>query len=162
MKDSRLKHCYWVDIQALASTLLKKEQQLVQVKYFTAIIAAPEPKRRRQEAFLEANRERGLQIILGKYLENATRCCGRMLPKEKQTDVNISVEMLVDAFENVFDTLILVSADSDLTPPIMKIRALFPTKRIIVAHPPGRWSNELKLAAHVMFPIWEKALRKSQ
>ena len=41
------------------------------------------------------------------------------------TDVNISVELLADAFQNKFDTALLVSGDSDLTGPIKKIKELF-------------------------------------
>ena len=44
------------------------------------------------------------------------------------TDVNIAMELLVDAQQDKFDTALLVSADSDLTGPILKVRNLFPNK----------------------------------
>ena len=45
------------------------------------------------------------------------------------TDVNIAVEMLADAFHNEYDTAILISADSDLSAPIKKVKSLFPQKK---------------------------------
>ena len=39
-------------------------------------------------------------------------------PEEKKTDVNISVRMIKDCIQDKTDKLILVSADSDLIPPL--------------------------------------------
>ena len=64
------------------------------------------------------------------------------------TDVKIAVEMLSDAFTNKFDTALLISGDTDVVPPVLKIRELFPEKRIVVAFPPKRINNELKKAAN--------------
>jgi uncharacterized LabA/DUF88 family protein len=87
----------------------------------------------------------------GQYLDVPQTChrCGSTstVPKEKMTDVNIAVEMLADAHQNLFDTALLISADSDLTPPVRKIKKLFPGKRIVVAFPPKRRSKRLSGAA---------------
>jgi len=56
------------------------------------------------------------------------------------TDVNISVEVMADAFQNQFDIALVLSADSDLVGPIETVRRLFPTKRMVVAFPPKRTS----------------------
>lgn len=42
-------------------------------------------------------------------------------PEEKKTDVNISVRMLADCMEDKTDTVALVSANSDLIPPLEHI-----------------------------------------
>lgn len=84
-----------------------------------------------------------------------------MSHEEKMTDVNIATQLLEDAFQDRFDTALLVSGDSDLTPPIQRIRALFPAKRIIVAFPPGRRSAQLQQAAHGFLVIGEDKLRKN-
>lgn len=78
------------------------------------------------------------------------------------TDVNIATEMLVDAFEDQFDTAIVVSGDSDLVPPIRAIRNCFPHKRVLVAFPPGRSSVDLRNAANGQFLITKGLLRKAQ
>jgi uncharacterized LabA/DUF88 family protein len=53
------------------------------------------------------------------------------------TDVNIAVHLLEDAYDNVFDTALLVSADSDLAAPVEAVRRRFGTKRIVVVAPPA-------------------------
>jgi uncharacterized LabA/DUF88 family protein len=78
------------------------------------------------------------------------------------TDVNIAVELLTDAFEDRFDTALLISADSDLRAPLQKIRQLFPEKRIVVAFPPNRHSFELRSTAHAYLTIGRASLAKSQ
>jgi len=85
-----------------------------------------------------------VKIYYGNYQANKSVCrnCGftAMIPSEKMTDVNIAVELLSDAYENKYDTAILISADSDLIAPINTVHRLFKYKRIIVAFPPARHS----------------------
>ena len=78
------------------------------------------------------------------------------------TDVNIAVEMMRDAFQDRFDTALLLSADSDLCPPVRTIRELFPKKRVVVGFPPKRRSAELVNAASNCFVIGKGSLAKSQ
>ena len=78
----------------------------------------------RQSAFLNANKglngER-FEIVRGKYLEKKITCpnCKYTIirPEEKKTDVNISIRMIADCFQDKTDVIILVSGDSDLLPP---------------------------------------------
>ena len=78
------------------------------------------------------------------------------------TDVNIAMEFLVDAQEDRFDVALLVSADSDLTGPIVKVRTLFPKKRVIVAFPPDRVSERLKREANGWINIGADSIRQNQ
>ncbi len=43
-----------------------------------------------------------------------------------------------DAYANLFDRMILVTADADQVPTIQHIRERFPGKRAMIAVPPGR------------------------
>jgi uncharacterized LabA/DUF88 family protein len=150
----------------MARGMLKPGQTLIATKYFTTVVTRPEEKRLRQAAFLDALS--GLQdfsIYYGQYLSNQVVCriCGHTYTAyhEKMTDVNMAVEMLSDAFQNNFDTGLLVSADSDLTGPVQTVKRLFPAKRIVVAFPPGRTSFSLKSAAHGVTHIGRNVLSKS-
>ena len=78
------------------------------------------------------------------------------------TDVNIAVELLADAFNNKYDTAILISGDSDLAGPVRKIKQLFPIKKIIIVFPPGRTSFMLQKLADISFIIGRKKLKESQ
>ncbi len=78
------------------------------------------------------------------------------------TDVNIATELLTDAFQDHFDTTVLISGDSDLTAPIRTVRRVFPAKRVVVAFPPDRQSVELAKAASTSFHIGRAKLADSQ
>ena len=161
---------YWLNPFKLGENLLRPSQILSEVKYFTARISEvphdPE-KHRRQGVWLEAIEDSPkTQVFYGHFLFKRKSCfkCGStwMAPEEKMTDVNIAVEMLRDAYENRFDLALVVSADSDLAPPIEAIRSRFPEKRVIVVFPPKRQSIKLESVANASFRIGRKVLQDSQ
>ena len=156
----------WLNLRALMEHLLKANQRLVCTKYFTSRIKGSKGKEQRQSTYIEALETLdNFQIFYGHYQLNARDCrkCNfrDYVPFEKKTDVNIAVEMLSDAFENKFDTALLVSADSDLVPAVRAIKSLFPKKRVVVAFPPKRFSAEMAAAAHAYFTILPAVLKKS-
>jgi len=170
MRDSGLRRYYWLDPEALIQNLLKPGQQLAGVRYFSARISpsASDPdKHLRQQAYLEAVETLAeVETIYGHYLSKPKTClrCGFdwQQNEEKMTDVNIAVRLLADAMDDAFDTAMIVSADSDLVPPVMEVRARFPEKRIIIANPPKRHSVRLAEAANICFTIGRKKLQDSQ
>jgi uncharacterized LabA/DUF88 family protein len=166
LKQKDWKRFYWLNLYLLSHNLLKENQELVSVKYFTSRVAAPPDKVKRQGTFIEALETLdGLEIFYGHYQSNYKKCknCGygEYIPNEKRTDVNIAVEMLCDAYQNLFDTAILISADSDLTAPIRKIRQLFSNKKVIIAFPPARYSFALAQIVDGYLNIGRKTLLKS-
>lgn len=166
LKDKGWRRYYWLDIPLLSRNLLKPEQILVCTKYFTARVSSPPDKVKRQSTFIEALQTRpDLKVLYGHYLTNPRKCnkCGyeEQVPKEKMTDVNIAVELLRDAYEDAFDTALLISADSDLVPPIKAVKELFPDKRIVVAFPPNRNSAELARLAHASLHIGRRKIAQS-
>jgi uncharacterized LabA/DUF88 family protein len=178
LRAGKFKRFYWLDIHTMAASLLVAGQHLVAAKYFTSRISGPPAgdtspaavalaeSRQRQALYLEALATTNLRIIEGQFLDKGGRCftCGATWPRfeEKMTDVNIATELLTAAFTDSFDTALIVSADSDLVPPIRAVRQHFPAKRIIVAFPPHRASKELRKAAHAHLTIGHGTLGKSQ
>jgi len=169
LKSKGWKRYYWLDLCELCRRLLKPGQVLEAVKYFTSRVS-PTPgdpdQGKRQGTYLEAlEAQSGIKTVLGHYLPKDRSCrrCGSQWQtfEEKQTDVNIAVEMLADAHADLFDTALLISADSDLSAPIEKIRILFPDKRVVVAFPPARRSGQLQKLAHGCFTIGEANIRNS-
>ena len=77
------------------------------------------------------------------------------------SDVNIAVELLIDAVDDAFDTAIVISGDSDLSTPIQRVLSRYPGKRIIVAFPPQRTSARLKKITTRGFNISPDKLRRS-
>jgi uncharacterized LabA/DUF88 family protein len=150
----------------LAQNLLKPTQRLLLTKYFTARIGGPPDKEKRQSTYIEALETLAkFQIFYGKYQLNPRQCsqCGFQdeVPNEKMTDVNIAVEILKDAYQDKFDVALLISADSDLVPPVKAVRELFPSKRVVVASPPGRYSSSLANSASRSFVISRRNISKS-
>lgn len=153
----------WLDLHASAKSLLKLTQVLVNVRYFTARISGPPKKQQRQETYLQALEATGRCCLhFGAYRSRSRDCrgCGNPIDfaEEKMTDVKIAVEMLADAYTDQFDTALLISGDTDVVPPVVKIRELFPKKRVIVAFPPGRVNNELKQVANGYIHIYQNSL----
>ena len=166
LKTKSWKRFYWLNIKELSENILRPSQTLVKTKYFTSRISFPPDKAKRQGTYLEALETLSdTNIYYGKYQSNAKSCskCGniQLVPNEKMTDVNIAVEMLADAYQDLFDTAILVSADSDLTAPIIKIKQLFPKKRIVLGFPPARHSFALQQIADASFTIGRKSFHSS-
>lgn len=169
LKSKNWKKYYWLDMELLALNLAKS-RQLIGVKYFTAKVKnlGDNTKSQRQRVYLKALKShcKNLEIIQGHYLLKPRQCrnCGDVWiqAEEKKTDVNIATHLLMDAFHDEYDTAIIVSADSDLIPPIEMILNEWPNKKIIVAFPPDRRSGELSRKATDFFRIYEKVFRISQ
>ena len=150
--------------------MLRPGQRLITVKYFTARVASSpqDPdKAKRQHAYLEAlSLLPDLRIRWGRYRRKEFACpdCGatRQIYEEKMTDVNLATELLEDAYGDLYDRAVIVSADSDLVGPVRAVRKRFPRKRIIIAFPPGRSSYHLGQAATGYFKLGRKALSDSQ
>jgi uncharacterized LabA/DUF88 family protein len=156
----------WLDVRSLCENYLQPNQEITSCKYFTARINNDQQKQRRQNTYLEALETTEIEIIYGKYHTRAQTCwrCNNTWPKheEKMTDVNIAVSMLTDAMSNAYDTAILISADSDLVPPVRAIRNNFKDKKVIALFPPDRNSYELKNAANHTIYLGRSRLKKSQ
>ena len=79
-----------------------------------------------------------------------------ILPEGGQTTPNIIISQ-----SDEDDYLKVISADSDLAPPIVKIKKIFPEKRIIVAFPPNRFSKTLSEVSDAYFVIGRGKFSKS-
>ncbi len=148
--DSEWRKFYWLDIVKLFESFIGPNQVLEKVVYFTASPLSPQ-KNSRQSAFLNANKLLNgdrFEIIRGKYLDKHITCpyCNGDIsrPEEKKTDVNISIRMIEDCVLGKTDIVSLVSADSDLVPPMEMIQRLFPNIVTKVYFPPSNFSNDLK------------------
>lgn len=148
LKSKKWKKFYWIDFVKLSNQFLKPHQELVEVNYFTAI-PKDKGKHDRLDLLLSANKMNPLlNVYYGKYLEKSRLCysCNRSIKsyEEKQTDVNIAVKMIRNVVLNKNDVSILVSADSDLIPPIEFINEFNSIHKTFVYFPPNRFSYDLK------------------
>ena len=158
----------WLDLQAFSESFLRPEMELVAVKYFTAITKSTTGSRQRQDIYLKALRSHcdKLKIFYGRFLAKDKHCrsCGNeyVAYEEKKTDANIACEILNDAHLDYYDCCYLVSGDSDLVPPLKKVKASRLNKLSIVAHPPCRKSAELCKSASGWFTISKQKFKNNQ
>lgn len=157
----------WLNIEELSKALLRNNQSLVGVKYFTSRIIGNPLKVKRQQDYLDAISTLSIvRVFYGQYLINKHICpyCGHIenIPSEKMTDVNIATQMLNDAYKNNYDVAILISGDSDLSGTINEIRSSISGKKLVVAFPPDRTSFALKKVANGYFTIGRSLFSKSQ
>jgi uncharacterized LabA/DUF88 family protein len=170
LKSKGWQRLYWLNVQAAVHRLLRSDQKLVRTKYFTSRVSAkphdPEKPKRQNTYFEALGTLSDFQMFFGHYLQRPVECwrCGaqRIDYDEKMTDVNIATELLTDAFDDRFDTALLVTADSDLTRPIEVVRSRFPGKRVVLAFPPGRSSERLRQVASAFLLIGRRVLAASQ
>ena len=166
----------WLDVLQLAKLLLRPENNVVGIKYFTALVIPRQndpDQLTRQKIYLRALRSIKAEIIYGQYLSHVVKAyratCKPGEPRmveiikseEKGSDVNIASHMLLDAFNGKYDCAVLVSGDSDLTTPLKMARYDF-KKTVGVLNPQKNPCKALKGTATFYKHIRESALASAQ
>lgn len=166
MLDGGFDYCKWLNIQTLIESRMKEGQNLTKVKYFTSSVSNDPGKQKRQVTYIEALQTTGVEIFYGRYQINDVEChrCHHIWrePNEKMTDVNIATQLLLDAYQDNYDTAILVSGDSDLVPPIKAVHENFPNKRIVVFFPPSRYNQSVAAVSKGNMVLGRKTLVSNQ
>lgn len=166
MLEAGFVNCKWLNIEKLVQGYLTTNQQLVAIKFFTSRISHNPQKQKRQTTYLEALETTSVKIIYGLYKAKNIDCdnCGHnwYVSNEKMTDVNIATHLIIDAFQNKYDTAILISGDSDLVPPIKAVHENFPKKAVSVFFPPSRHNNTVAGVAKGSQIIGRKKLVDAQ
>jgi uncharacterized LabA/DUF88 family protein len=147
--DLKRPHLKWVDLSALAASLCRSGETLVKVDYFSAYATWLPASYARHRQYVAALRNTGVKCHLARFSEQNASCkkCGATWKRheEKETDVHFSMQLLEDAMDDVFDRAIIISADSDHSPPVRRVRTRFPAKQVFLATPPNRHSNAREL-----------------
>lgn len=166
-QQSGRKHL-WLDLVALAQSL-RPQSTVVKVMYFTAPVLNDSSGLARQQRYLAALAAQNpnvLEIVQGRYQQKTKSCrgCGSTwrVYEEKETDVNIAVNLVADAANKLTDAALIISADSDLAPGVRLAKQLYPNLFVASAFPPNRVSNELKTLMPASFHIGMGKIRKSQ
>ena len=123
----------WLDLWSLCSSLLRDDQELIEIKYFTSRVnsfANDNSRVENQSAYLQAlGSNPKIKIKLGffsvkpvsmplakPFLEDKKIETVEVIKtEEKGTDVNLAVSLAVDSVLNKFDYAMLFSNDSDMS-----------------------------------------------
>jgi len=137
-----------------------------QVLLFTAFATWDPKKVARHRLFIRANESAGVSVVYGEFKRKDKYCrlCKRQFHsfEEKQTDVNIALELFRRAYLGEYDRAVLISGDTDLIPAIKAVRATFPQKQIGVIIPIGKSSEDLVKHADFRFRMKEHHLASSR
>ena len=166
----------WLNIYALAKSLIDENKEIIKIKYFTAKVSPRlnDPDQPfRQTLYLRALGTLNVQIVYGRYLSHVINMFkAHQVPgespfvevvktEEKGTDVNIASHMIVDAADNLCECLILISGDSDLTTPVKLCIGKY-HKTVGVLNPQKKKCSTLEREATFYKHIREPALASSQ
>ena len=166
LRDKYRRKYFWLDLEHLVRRLRPRDN-VVAVRYFTALVRDEPAALARQRSYLDALSAHSstVEIILGRYQAKTVACrrCGSVWTsyEEKETDVNIAVSLVADAAAAASDVALIISADSDLCPAIRTARSLNPARKMIAAFPPRRSSFEIRSLIPGAFIVAAADLRNS-
>lgn len=147
-----------VDLNLLA-TRLSRGYHFGKLRYYTSPLPdVRSPAYRNQQKFFEQlRRSRRIELVLGRH-EPRTDRYGQRYHVEKETDVNLAVDMVVGAYEERFDVAMLVAGDTDYVRAIRAVQAL--GKRVVWCHLPAqKHTDQLAQLCDERCELDEKLLR---
>lgn len=149
-RDRPLNFLKWVNLRSLAEKLIVPSKEVItDVYYFSAIADWLPEASARHGVYLKALESVNVHLRLGNFKRKHRKCknCGDTWigHEEKESDVNLALQMLNEAWIGSFDKAIVMTADTDIVPAIKMIRERFPEKNIVSAIPEKRFGNALEL-----------------
>jgi uncharacterized LabA/DUF88 family protein len=147
--DLNKPHLKWLNLYDLSKKLLRNDETLAKVHFFTTIVDWQAGKQDRHETYVKALEAKGVVVSPGNFKRSHRHCSKNQTScpfrEEKQTDVAIGVNMVADAFLDIFDRVIMLTADTDQIPAVKMIKTHFPNKQITWLAPPGRMQETREL-----------------
>jgi len=154
----------WFDYDRYCRHFLKPGDSLHGISYFTALAFWRPNSVIRHKVFIEACKEKGINVILGKFKTKNVSCpkCLQCFTRheEKATDVNIALHAYRLAAK--VQKIILVSGDTDLIPAVKLIKEDFPQVTVEAVFPFKRDNFEFARAVDAHYRTREKILNRFQ
>lgn len=147
-----------VDLNLLA-TRLSRSYHFVKLRYYTSPLPdVRSPAYRRQQKFFDAlRRSRRIELVLGRHEPRWDRA-GQRYHVEKETDVNLAVDMVAGAYEDRFDVAMLVAGDTDYVRAIHVVQSR--GKPVVWCHLPAqRHTHQLAQICQEKHELTDKFLR---
>ena len=166
LDNNHLYHKYkWLDLTKLSKCFVTKKDKIENIYYFTALATWSQSKMKKHKKYIKALELNNINVIYGEFRKKDKFCplCKRTYKtfEEKQTDVNIAIQLFELAIKDKYDTAIIISGDSDLIPSIQAVKTTFPNKNIGIVIPIGRRAELLKQICDFHIKMKEKHLRSS-
>jgi len=163
IKDLRKDEYKWLNLDKLAKSFIKRDEEIIRVYYFTALASWNQSKVKKHKIYIRALETVNVKTIYGQF-KRREKICPKCRKKywtyeEKKTDVNIAIQLFKLSIENKFDKAFIISGDSDLIPSIRAVKESFPGKKIGAIVPIGRSALDLKNNCDFHMKIKEKHLK---
>ena len=156
----------WLDLAKLCKILIPHKCTITKSYYFTTYPTWDTKKVNRHQTYVRALQTTPIDIVLGRFKRKDVTCplCRKTFQTqiEKQTDVNIAIKLVRAGLEDIFDTAVIISGDTDLIPAVQEVQRLFPTKQIGFVFPMGRVSNEIRQIANFTMRLSERHVSTCQ
>jgi len=150
----------------LAQCFIGPKDKITEIFYFTAFVTWNQAKLTRHQNYVKALRFNNIKIVLGAFrrVDRICQKCNKQYRtfEEKRTDVNIAVKLFQTATNDIWDTALIISGDSDLIPAIESVKQTYLAKKLGVIIPIGRRAEELKQAADFHMKLKLKHLKSCQ
>lgn len=144
-KSLSLEYLKWQNLITLSKQFLSRNDTLKSVYFFSAYPHWKPQALQNHKNYVAILKDLGVRVVLGNFKEKQVYCsnCHATITKheEKQTDVNIALQIMRDCYEEKCDCMQIVSGDTDLATPIKfaKDRGI----KINIVLPPYRKAKEL-------------------
>ncbi|GBR73623.1 hypothetical protein NO1_0965 [Candidatus Termititenax aidoneus] len=137
----------WLDYKKLCLSFLREKETLADLYFFTAVSDEfGEASVARHNKYITALEWQGVKIVSGYFSKKKKKCrvenCDYKGSKyfrdreEKQTDVNIALQIIKDAIQNKYDKCFLLSGDNDFAPVLKTVMEVYPNKQVGLITPP--------------------------
>ncbi|MDD4900754.1 MAG: NYN domain-containing protein [Patescibacteria group bacterium] len=123
LKEIKIENTLEFDYRGFADSLARG-REVISYRYYVGVVRARfgdekvNQMRAKQQKLFSNLEKRGFCIKRGYLMENGGKF------HEKGVDVKIATDMLIGAYENIYDVAIVVSSDTDLIPAIKYARYL--------------------------------------
>jgi uncharacterized LabA/DUF88 family protein len=137
LKEINRPYLEWLNLSNLFHLLARpKSQRIQQIFYFSAYPSWKPDSYCRQKHYIQALSSQGVIPIIGKFKEKNKKClkCNATWVdhEEKESDVNLALELLDLAYQDRYDRAFLLTRDSDFAPAVRKVKERFPRKKVTV------------------------------
>lgn len=166
LNSERFRKYKWLNYRKLAETFLRSGDTITGILYFTTFVTWKPGAVARHKQYIKVLRAEGVDVVRGRFMTKDVRChvCDKWYKtrEEKQTDVNIALNLVCDAMNDRYDRAVIVSADTDLIPVIEAVHRNAPDKEVGVMFPIRRYNNSLERAADFAATMGEGLLSGCQ
>ena len=166
--DSKNTIYKWIDYSKFAQCFVNDDEEIKDIYYFTSLCPWDPNRQKRHQILIRALKHRNIKIVFGEFKKRRKQYNNYRVNvvlkyhEEKKTDVNIAVLLLKLAFEDKYDTAIIISGDTDFSLAITEIKKSFPEKKIGIVFPIGRRNNALEKLADFHKVVTKKHLESSR